>query len=448
LEICDKYTDPTIQDIRDADNSSTMPSFMCRWNVESMLGRGSFGAVYEISKLAATASKPSALKVICVDGGNNNDFEKEVQILQSLDSRYLTRIEDFDEVTTADGKRSYLLIRMELLHKLPRETMSVPEVIRMGKQICAALTECHNSNPVIIHRDIKPDNIMVADSGIYKLGDFGSSRVVDKNQAMTSIGTPYYMPPEIAAYQPYDHRADIYSLGITMYVLLNKGKQPFSEGGDRDQAIRRRLSGELLPEIPGCPPLLINLLRRATAKDPKYRFESAAEFSRALDSVLIAPSAASLPVQPVTRAVPSPSPAPAPAPVVTQQPVRTNYSAPVTPPAGGANYSNTTNPYNTTGYPNMTGQQPANQFNLQNYIPLEKFPVLSAALSGAGLFFVLISLITLSAGLSVFGLILAVPGLIFALNAKKNGLLSTATKSAMIMAGITFFLFFISIIVI
>ena len=129
------------------------------------------------------------------------------------------------------------------------------EVLRIGIDICSALELCEAKN--ILHRDIKPANIFYNDKTpgyiFYKLGDFGIARSL---QAMThglsTKGTPNYMAPEVFAGKPYDHRADLYSLGITLYRLLNENRHPFSSGQDfsaaaREQALARRMTGEPLP---------------------------------------------------------------------------------------------------------------------------------------------------------------------------------------------------------
>lgn len=469
LEITDKYTDQTIHDIRESDKVSAMPSFMCRWEIDSRIGHGSFGSVYKITKISSNAGKPSALKVISVDSDDNVDFAHEVQILQSLESTHLTHIEDFDEVSSADGKRHYLLIRMELLNKLPRDNMSVDEVVNMGKQICSVLSVCHNSKPPIIHRDIKPDNIMVNDSGIYKLGDFGSSRIMDKNQAMTSIGTPYYMPPEIAAFKDYDHRADIYSLAVTMYVLLNKGKHPFTDtSSDKEQAIRRRMSGERLPDIPGAPPALVEALRRATNPEPAYRYNTVEEFSRAIDSALHQPM--QVPVMPVPQPMPGrpimPQPQPMPSawpvrqpippmpvqtrPVQTmpipqqmpQQPVQNvmpQRSAAAPAPQGGFSASNNDlAPYNSSASFNTTVQPPVPAFGIA---------LTSIILGAFGLFLLFIALCIADLTVSFIGLIFSGLALICTVLAKSQGNRSGMITTGTIMAVAASVLFLLSLMI-
>ncbi|MBP3414827.1 MAG: protein kinase [Clostridia bacterium] len=479
MEITDKYTDQTIHDIRESDKVSAMPSFMCRWEIDSRIGHGSFGSVYKITKISSNAGKPSALKVISVDSDDNVDFAHEVQILQSLESTHLTHIEDFDEVSSADGKRHYLLIRMELLNKLPRDNMSVDEVVNMGRQICSVLSVCHNSKPPIIHRDIKPDNIMVNDSGIYKLGDFGSSRIMDKNQAMTSIGTPYYMPPEIAAFKDYDHRADIYSLAVTMYVLLNKGKHPFTDTStDKEQAIRRRMSGERLPDIPGAPPALVEALRRATNPEPAYRYNTVEEFSRAIDSALHQPM--QVPVMPVPQPIPGRPIMPQPQPVPSAWPVRQPVApmpipvAPMprpmpqpmppqpvqsvmpqrnaAPPVQQSSFSASGNGAAPNAASVSGGAAPYNSsatFNttVQPAVPAFGIALTSIILGAFGLFLLFIALCIADLTVSFIGLIFSGLSLICTVLAKSQGNRSGMITTGTIMAGVASVLFLLSLMV-
>lgn len=479
LEITDKYTDQAILDIRQSDSVSQMPSFMCRWEVDSQIGHGSFGSVYKITKISSNAGKPSALKVISVNSDDNVDFAHEVKILQSLDSTHLTHIEDFDEVSSLDGKRHYLLIRMELLKKLDRQNMSVDEIVNMGKQICSVLSVCHNSKPAIIHRDIKPDNIMVNDSGIYKLGDFGSSRIMGKKQTMTSIGTPYYMPPEIASFKDYDHRADIYSLAITMYILLNKGKHPFTDTDDKEQAIRRRMAGERLPDIPDAPPMLVETLRRATNPEPAYRYNTVEEFSMAIDAAMrqptqtamLQPASQPMPPRPVPQSAPSSwpvrkpvqpmpqqpmyRPQPAPPQMIQQvpaQPITTVIQQRTVVSADGTQtvFTSTTNGVPITiSSPNSTG---VNQFGstgapVRSPAPAFAIALTSIILGAFGLFLLLIALSITDLTVSFIGLIFGALGLICAVLARSQGNRSGMVTTGTIMAIAASVLFLLSLMI-
>lgn len=183
-----------------------------------------------------------------------------------------------------------LLIRMELLTDLRRlmlqgKVFSEEEVVRIGTDICGALTACHQKN--ILHRDIKPENIFVNADGVYKLGDFGISRILDsaaESRASTGIGTPQYAAPEQFS-REYDRRADLYSLGLVLYELRNGNRLPFTDtAASMPEYVRRRLSGEALPELKSTSPQLSAAIFRACRFQPEERFSTAEDFARALHS--------------------------------------------------------------------------------------------------------------------------------------------------------------------
>ena len=124
---------------------------------------------------------------------------------------------------------------MELLTSLQQvlreRTLSEKEVIKLGKDISRALILCEKKH--IIHRDIKPMNVMVSQFGDYKLGDFGVSKIMDHTTFATAMGTPEYQAPEVVHMEKYGHTADIYSLGIMLYWLLNNRRMPFIGADER-----------------------------------------------------------------------------------------------------------------------------------------------------------------------------------------------------------------------
>ncbi|MFR3320573.1 MAG: protein kinase domain-containing protein [Lachnospiraceae bacterium] len=117
-----------------------------------------------------------------------------------------------------------------------------------SKDICKALILCEARH--IIHRDIKPENILISKFGDYKLGDFGVARVQDHTTNATKMGTHGYAAPEVEHGQKYGKEADIYSLGITLYWLLNNRRMPFLNADEavtamkNQEALRRRYEGE------------------------------------------------------------------------------------------------------------------------------------------------------------------------------------------------------------
>jgi hypothetical protein len=163
------------------------------------------------------------------------------------------------------------------------------DVIQFGIDICSALEQC--SKLSIIHRDIKPDNILVAPNGDYKLCDFGIARYMDQTVGSLSLkGTYTYMAPEIYHGQKYGSQADIYSLGIVLYRLMNRNRDPFINPEkqmvyykDREEALRRRMEGEELPKPFDASEAFTEIIRKACAFAPEQRYGSAAELKRDLE---------------------------------------------------------------------------------------------------------------------------------------------------------------------
>lgn len=138
--------------------------------------------------------------------------------------------EDHSIVPKKDGFGWDILIRMELLTPLPEKcNNSMPtetEIRKLGVDICHALEMCAEEK--IIHRDIKPQNIFINRFEDYKLGDFGIAKSMDyASKATSKVGTYNFMAPEVYAGKPYNATADIYSLGLVLYWLLNERRLPF-----------------------------------------------------------------------------------------------------------------------------------------------------------------------------------------------------------------------------
>ncbi len=163
------------------------------------------------------------------------------------------------------------------------------EVIRLGKDICKALMLCEARH--IIHRDIKPQNILVSKFGDYKLGDFGVARVQDHTTKATKMGTHGYAAPEVEHGHKYGKEADIYSLGITLYWLLNNRRMPFLNADEsvkamkNQEALRRRYEGEKLPAPKNGSAKLKQVVLKACAYRPEDRYRSAQELYDALSEL-------------------------------------------------------------------------------------------------------------------------------------------------------------------
>ncbi len=296
------------------------------WEVISKLGHGSYGSVYLAEHRERQCAAYSAIKVITVPKNEKewddvlyqygNDLAaskthfsdivdnciKEVEMMITLKSSpNVVYIEDFTvrENKKTDGFGWKIFIRMELLTPFIKykdnKILTENNIVKLGADICGALEACSKEN--ILHRDIKPQNILVGSGGEFKIGDFGIARQLEiVNSNLTKgQGTKNYMAPEVDIGSDYDFRADIYSLGIVLYELANNNRLPFLPDKqikditplERDDALKRRLSGKALPEPIGVSGDLARIILKACAFNPNKRFSSASEMKNALLNVKI-----------------------------------------------------------------------------------------------------------------------------------------------------------------
>jgi len=189
-----------------------------------------------------------------------------------------------------------VLIRMESLQALPDfligRKLGRLDVVRLGIDICKALEACGREN--IIHRDIKDSNIFVSPRGEFKLGSFNMAKELLKGgRTVLTALNPLYMAPELYKEQAYDFSVDLYSLGIVMYKLLNKGRLPFLPlppeaitVDDTERSVARRMSGEKLPLPADSEENLGVIILKACSYDKKDRYKSPAEFRQKLERIL------------------------------------------------------------------------------------------------------------------------------------------------------------------
>ena len=285
------------------------------WEVVRKLSEGSFGGVHEIQRTLPDGTvERAALKKLTVpkDPGEiaelydqsydsasitahfkeqMQDLVREYTFMQKLgENPNVVHCQDLRTVQHEDGIGWDIYIRMELLKPLKKwlsDRYDERQVIRLGLNICGALNGCHQRN--IIHRDIKPENILVTEDGRFKLGDFGIAKISEKTATGTLTGTYSYMAPEIYHHQHYGTAADIYSLGLVMYWMMNERKLPFlpldrkiPNGIQRQEAQDRRLSGEKIPAPINGSLELTEIVLKACAFDPKERYHSVQELAEDL----------------------------------------------------------------------------------------------------------------------------------------------------------------------
>jgi serine/threonine-protein kinase len=265
--------------------------FAGRYKIISMLGRGGMGHVYRAEHLGLR--KEVALKVIGAEflGDLEMRFEREARTTARLDHPGCVRILDYGR---ADDRRQFMAMELidgpTLARELAGGTLSVGRALRVSRDVLTALAHAHGQG--ILHRDVKPENIMFAmKAGAARavLIDFGLARLCDDG-ALTAagicIGSPSYLAPERLLGRRYDARADVYSVGVVLYEML-AGERPFP-GNSACEIMQRHM------ERPARPLRAIrrdvtlsleNFVLRALAKDPARRFADAEEMLGALDDV-------------------------------------------------------------------------------------------------------------------------------------------------------------------
>ena len=281
-----------------------------QWKVEKEIGRGSYGVVYKCCRKTEDKREYAAIKVISLDPNNDPSFAssvagtqtkqfykeiyedilKEAELLRSLKgNRNIVEIRESATLETEDG--FFLLIRMDLLKSfeqyISENALKEKDVIRFGCDLSSALIACHEKG--IIHRDIKPKNILVDAEGNFELSDFGVAKKLEGRGYASSLKGNYeFMAPEVIHEQKSDARSDVYSMGLIMYWLLNECKLPFipKEGitkySDYKKAFDKRMSGAAFPEISGVSKKLNTVILKACQYKPENRYQSTVEFQKAL----------------------------------------------------------------------------------------------------------------------------------------------------------------------
>lgn len=273
-----------------------------RYRVLDRLGSGGMGVVYRVEHLQL--GKFAAMKVLHRDGAKNKEvvrrFHLEAQSVSQLNHPNIVQTFDFGQW---DGSL-YLIMEYvkgeDLGAVLSREgPMPFRRAAKLFVQVCSALTEAHDAG--IIHRDLKPENLMtiqrrdgsehakVLDFGLAKLRERGDSPAITGGGAV--VGTPYYMAPEQVRAEPLDPRADVYSLGATLYRVVT-GLPPF-QAPSPVAVLSKHLTemavppGQLVPEL-GLPVEIDRIVMRAMAKLPAERYASAAEVQADLEAMVAA----------------------------------------------------------------------------------------------------------------------------------------------------------------
>ena len=297
------------------------------YQVTGVLGAGGMGKVYKVRNVIS--DRVEALKVLLPDLVATPEladrFLREIKVLAMLNHPNIAQLH------TAVRANNQLLMVMEFVegetldHRLRQGALPLPQALNCMAQVLSALDFAHKQG--VVHRDIKPANMMLTPAGAVKLMDFGIAKATADNKLTmtgTTMGSVYYMSPEqIQGVATLDGRADIYSVGVTLYELVT-GKRPF-DGESQYSIMAAHLEKTPVPPItldPQLPQALNDAILMAVSKDPNARFQTAGAFRNALIGVagtiptspVPVPSAAPAPVAPVVAAVPPVAAAAAPPP--------------------------------------------------------------------------------------------------------------------------------------
>ncbi len=276
------------------------------YEVLGVLGAGGMGKVYKVRNVIS--DRVEAMKVLLANLAVQKEladrFLREIKLLASLDHPNIAKL---NTALTLDNQ---LVMMMEyvdgvtLASRLLRGPIPPADAAKYSDQVLSALSYAHKLN--VIHRDVKPANMMLTSQGVVKLMDFGIARPNDE-AGMTStgatLGSMNYMSPEQVRCEHVDQRSDLYSMGVSLYEMVT-GKLPF-RGHSNYSVMSAHLQETPQPPIavrPDLPKGLSDIILMAMAKNPPDRFQTAEAFAAALRSVFPAGAAVAVSPTPAVRA--------------------------------------------------------------------------------------------------------------------------------------------------
>jgi len=285
-----------------------------RYELRRILGKGAMGVVYEAfdPSLSRRVAVKTILKSVALDPETERAYSarfiQEAKAVARLNHPNIVQVHDFG----VEGEVAYLVMEFIQGRELrscfeAKERFAPAEVVRIMGELLDALDFAHEAG--VIHRDVKPANLMLDSRRRAKLADFGVARIQESEHstAGTMVGTPAFMSPEQIKGGKIDRRTDIFSAGVVLYQLLT-GEQPFK--GEGAWTVAKRIVEEN-PPPPSSVALTVSpafdaVVNKALAKLPAQRFASAGEFATALRSALADPQQPPAAVMPKSRVVREP----------------------------------------------------------------------------------------------------------------------------------------------
>jgi serine/threonine protein kinase len=256
-----------------------------RYRIERELGHGGMASVYLARD--EELGRPVAVKVLpehlAGDEAFRTRFAREVRLAGRLAHPNIVRVYDAGE---ADGRPFMVMEYVPGVSLADAGRLPVARVVELGVQACAGLQHAHDAG--LVHRDVKPANLIQRDDGVLKIADFGIARAVESTrhtQAGTLLGTAAYLAPEQIAGEDATTASDVYSLGAVLYELLT-GRPPYSFTSLGELAAKQA-DGLIEPVSdlePGVPREIEAAVMHALAREPRFRPASPAELGAELSS--------------------------------------------------------------------------------------------------------------------------------------------------------------------
>lgn len=267
----------------------TTPTKIGRYQIKSELGRGGMATVYRAYD--PSFDREVAIKVLpremLHDPQFRARFEREIKMVAGLEHPSIVPVYDVGE----DDGQPYFVMRLmtggSLSDMISGGKIPLEETARIVGKIAQGLTYAHKKH--VIHRDLKPDNILFDDNGDPFISDFGIAKLTESAGSLTGsgvIGTPAYMSPEQAQGTEIDSRSDIYGLGVIVYQMLS-GHQPYSADTPMGVVVKHITEPvpEILTMIPSLPFDVDKIIKSSMAKDKNKRYSTALELAKALNMV-------------------------------------------------------------------------------------------------------------------------------------------------------------------
>ncbi len=306
--------------------SSATP-MLGRYEIKKELGKGAMGIVY--LGVDPKINRTVAIKTMRFEEGldekamkdQKDRFFREAQAAGNLTHPHIVKIYDAGE------EQDIAYIAMELLKgddlkkwATKDNLLPVPKVLEYIRDAAEALGYAHKNG--IVHRDIKPANIMLLEDGNIRVADFGIARITESSKTATGtvMGTPYYMSPEQIAGKKVDGRADLFSLGVTLFEMLT-GERPW-KGGESIGTLLFQITSDPYPDPllvrPDLPAAIVPVIDKALKKNPDERFQTGTEMAEAIRAVM-AGKTPNLNSAPAATPAPAPQAKPAAAPAAAPQ---------------------------------------------------------------------------------------------------------------------------------